>query len=156
MVSYRIEDVRSFMNHLLRQSTFDAWEVREVKLHTMIRYQIMGDLNQAFFTEAEQADLDRSYCLWSDLKNTIFSLIKGTKQPTLMQITLAMPKGQITEVPTEAVESFLLNIHYEDNTLTLITAVSMKSFTLDRSAEQYWDKFIGQFLETHEIVSTLS
>lgn len=156
MVSYQIEDVRSFMNHLLRQSTFDGWEVREVKLHTMIRYQITGDLNQSFFTEEELQDMDRSYCLWEDLKNTIFSLIKGHKQPTLMQITLAFPKAQVTEVPTDAVESFLLNIHFEDNALTLITAVSMRSFTMDRSAEQYWDRYIGTFLEKNEIVSTLS
>ena len=156
MVAYSIEDVRSFMNHLLRQSTFDTWEVREVKLHTMIRYQISGDLNQAFFTEEERAQLDRSYCLWSDIKNTVFDLIKGQKQPTLIQITLAMPKESITEVPTAAVESFLLNIHYEDAALSLITAVSMRSFTIDRSAEQYWDRFIGTFLEQHEIVSTLS
>ena len=156
MVSYQIEDVRSFMNHLLRQSTFDAWEVREVKLHTMIRYQINGDLNQAFFTEDERAEMDRSYCLWSDIKNTVFSLIKGTKQPTLLQITLAFPKEKITEVPTATVESFLLNIHFEDAQLSLITAVSQRSFTLDRSAEQYWDQYIGAFLEANEIVSTLS
>ena len=145
MISYTVSNVKGFMNLLLRTSVFDDWAVREIRLNTLVRYTISGELNKAFLSEEEQRSGD--YALWADLKETMFSLIKGRKQPTLMQFTLAYPKEMITDVSTETIESFLINIHYENQVLKVITATSTRTFTLERDAEQFWDGFVAGFLE---------
>ena len=148
MISYKTNHVKQFMNLLLRLGAFDGWEVREIKLHTMVRYTISGEINPAFFQEGEEHP---PYILWQDMKDTMFDLIKGRKQPSLMQITLAFPKEQIMDVPTDNIESFLLNIHYENGALKLVAGTSVKTFSLDRSAEQFWDGYVAGFLEQQGI-----
>ena len=64
-----------------------------------------------------------------------------------MQFTLAYPKEKITDVSTETIESFLINIHYENQVLKVITATSARTFSLERDAEQFWDGFVAGFLE---------
>ncbi len=146
MIAYKVADVKSFMNQLLRASTFDSWEVREARLHTRIRFAISGEINLSFLSDEEKESLTSDYILWSELKDTMFSLIKGRRQPSLLRITMAFPKDRITDVPTDAVESFLLNIHFENGNLGLITGVSMKSFSLDKTTEQHWDAFVAEYL----------
>lgn len=139
------------MNALLRQNVFDGFEVREIKLNTLVRYTISGEINQAFLSEEEKQEDKGDYILWQDLKETLFFLVKGRKLPTLFHLTFAFPKEKITEIPTDQVESFLINIHFEENRLQLISATSMKSFTMDRSMERYWDGFLPQWLRQNGI-----
>ena len=154
MISLKVEDVRLFMNALLRQSVFDSFQVREIKLNTLARFTISGEVNKAFLSEEEKEARPDTYLLWQDLKETCFYLIKGKKLPSLFQITLAFPRTAIpsdADTPLDQVESFLLNIHFEENILHLITATSMKTFTMDRSAERYWDGFAVQWLKDQGI-----
>ena len=51
----------------------------------------------------------------------------------------------------EELDQLVLNIKYQEGTLTLITAVSYHSFVMDKSAEKLWDQYITQFLAAKSI-----
>ena len=97
-------------------------------------------------SDEEKEQRECPYLLWEELRPHMNDLIKGKKSPTLFHVTLAYPLSKITDIQTDIVESLLLNIHFESGTLTLITATSLKTFSMDRSFEQYWDNYVPQFL----------
>lgn len=152
MISYAVDDVKLFMNHLLRSSLFDDWELREAKLHTLCRYTISGNVNTAFLSDEEKANREHSYLLWEELRSNMNLLIKGKRSPSLFHVVLAFPLNQLPDLQTDTLESLLLNIHFENGILTLITAASLKTFSMDRSFEQYWDSFVPQFFAQHGIL----
>lgn len=145
MNSYVVEDVKLFMNHLLRSPLFDEWELREAKLHTLCRYTITGNVNTAFLSDEEKEQREHSYLLWEELRPNMNQLIKGKRPPSLFHVVLAYPLKKIQDLQTDIVESLLLNIHFENGALTLITGTSLKTFSMDRSFEQYWDDFVPKF-----------
>ena len=53
--------------------------------------------------------------------------------------------------PGDAVSAFCLNVRLENGKMHLITGVSMKTFTVDRTPEQIWDKTIRRFLTAKDI-----
>lgn len=152
MISYSVDDVKHFMNQLLRTPLFDEWELREVRLHTLCRYVINGAVNTAYLTDDEKSAREGSYLEWRELRPTLTNLIKGKKSPSLFQVTLAYPLIHIQDIQTEPLESLLLNIHFEGGHLQLITATSLKHFSLDRSYEQYWDSFLPRFCSEHGVI----
>ena len=156
MISYSVEDVKLFMNQLLRSPLFDDWELREAKLHTLCRYTINGSVNQAFLSDEEKESREHSYLLWEEMRPNMNHLIKGKRSPSLFHVVLAYPLSRIQEIQTDIVESLLLNIHFENGILTLITGTSLKTFSMDRSFEQYWDGFLPQFFAEHGILLTKS
>ncbi|MFQ9802422.1 MAG: DUF5721 family protein [Clostridia bacterium] len=72
-----------------------------------------------------------------------------------MKLTLAFPKDQLTSFSTDSIESLLLNIQFDGGVLHLITGISMKAFSLDRSAEHMWDDYIPSFCKQHSIAYSL-
>lgn len=49
------------------------------------------------------------------------------------------------------VSAFVLTIRYKDGAATLLTGISMKSFTMNKNADRLWDKTVRQFLQKKEI-----
>ena len=84
-----------------------------------------------------------------------FELIRGGRTPTSMRITLAFPKDQQASFSSNSVESLLLNIQFDGGVLQLITGISMKAFSLDKSVEHMWDEFIPSFCKQHSIAYSL-
>ena len=152
MISYSVEDVKLFMNHLLRSPLFDDWELREAKLNTLCRYTINGSINTAFLSDEEKESREHSYLLWEEIRTNMNHLIKGKRPPSLFHVVLAYPLSKIQDIQTDAIESLLLNIHFENGILTLITGTSLKTFSMDRSYEQFWDQFVPQFFSQNGIL----
>ena len=44
-----------------------------------------------------------------------------------------------------------INIRYDGAEVTLVSAISLKSFTLDKNADRIWDETIEQYLSRKEI-----
>ncbi len=151
MVSYAVDDVKQFMNQLLRSPLFDEWEFREAKLYTLCRYTINGLLNPAYITEEERAEQESAYPKWQAMRKALTGLVRGKRPPSLFQVVLAYPLPLIQDVPLGHVESLLLNIHFEGGLLRLITAASLRNFSLDRTVEQYWDELVPKFCAEHDI-----
>ena len=44
-----------------------------------------------------------------------------------------------------------LNIRYDGSEVTLVTGISLKSFSLDKNADRIWDETMEKFLASREI-----
>lgn len=161
MVSLHVIDVKSFMNHLLVQNVFDNFLLSELEINTYNNFKINGKLNSAWYNNEEKEALEgRQYSLWSEIKPIAYSLMKGKKVPSMFKIVLILSPSNTRKILEKALPTFdlssvgslFLNIRYEGGLLHLITGVSMKSFTMDKTIDQEWDSNMKRFLKHYEIV----
>ena len=152
MLVYTVNNTKKFMSMLLKENVFDLFEVRSALITTFTAFEIDGKLNKDFFDEENKPDTD--YCLWEKIKPFAFEIIKGKKMPKLIKLVFAAPPSLKNKI-SPASSVLFLNITFENNAITLITGSSMKTFTMDKSAEYLWDEYIDEFLSENEIsVST--
>ena len=52
---------------------------------------------------------------------------------------------------TDVVGAMALNIRYDGSEVTLVTGISLKSFSLDKNADRIWDTMMERFLASREI-----
>lgn len=161
MISLHVVDVKSFMNHLLIQNVFDNFLLSELEITTYNQFKINGKLNTGWYDEVEKEALEgRQYSNWSEIKPIAFSLMKGTKVPAMFKIVLILSSANTKKIIEKSLPNFdlsqigslFLNIRYENGSLHLITGVSMKVFTMDKTVEQEWDSNMKRFLKHFEIV----
>lgn len=163
MLALQIEDIKSFMNKLLRSTIFDDFEVISLDLTILSRYSIDGKINTSFLSTDEKEIIgNRQYIKWSEVKDTVFHILKGSKAPTNIKIVFTLSqnaKNSIVEksntnLNTNDINGFYINIVFENNNLKIITGTNYKLFTLDKSIEQYFDKSIKKFFLNHQIVTS--
>ena len=150
MVTLPITNNNLFMSCLLKQDLFDFFEVREVTLHTSHKLHLDGRRNLAFYDEHELEGLS-DYLSWSELRPSVFELIKGKKSPTYFKIVLSTCPRSTQEISTEA-STFFLNITYKDQAISCITGTAYSSFSLDKTPEQTWDDQMTRFLISNKLV----
>ncbi len=160
MIALQVEDIKIFMNKLFKDTTFDDFEVISIDITQLIKFSVDGALHLSHYDTEEQALLaDQRYVKWLDLKQTIFSLIKGAKSPSSIKIIFAVSNKSKLNIVLKSnssfqpddVHGFYLNVLYETNHLKVVTGTNYKLFTLDKSVESYFDDSIFRFFLKHEI-----
>lgn len=160
MFSGNVEELKTFMAVLLKGELFDNWEVTEAKVETFFELSVNGRLKKDFFEEPEQ--IAGEFARWGELKEIFFQAVKGKRLPGMLCVVLAAEKewtGQILREcgreNEEAGAVLYLNIRYAAGSCRLISGVSHKGFTLDKTLEYAWDKELQNFLKEKKIaVST--
>ena len=164
MIALKIEDIKLFMNKLLKTEVFDEFEVISIELTTISKFSIDGNINQSYFSTDDKELLDsRKYVQWIEIKDIILNTIKGSKQPTNIKIIFSLSdksKSSIIEKASSSLEEkdingFYLNILFENNILKAITGTNYGLFTLDKSIENYYDTSIQKFFKNHQIDTIL-
>ncbi|HWT75726.1 MAG TPA: DUF5721 family protein [Mobilitalea sp.] len=161
MISLNIPEVKAFMSKLLMNATFDQYLLKEMELQTFTGFTITGQLNEAFFTKEELEE--RSECksiLWSEVRQVVFSMIKGNKTPLSLKIIFQLPKDQCElmvnrlggKIRVEEVGGLYMNVRFEKGELRIISGTAIKTFTLDKTLEQEWDLQVKTFLEEQGII----
>ncbi|HAQ51929.1 MAG TPA: hypothetical protein DCR12_04095 [Lachnospiraceae bacterium] len=157
MIAYRVTDVRKCMNELLCKDTFDFFLLQEATINTFSTFSIDGHRLDDFFTDAELEEIDEDDVLmpYELYREGCYNLIKGKKVPLSFQIILALPKRIIrqiiaaSDISIEESKTHLVAIYrFVDGNLTITTGTSMKEFTLDKSLENAYDKWMFDFLTT--------
>ncbi len=160
MKSFTTTDIRPFMVGLLSDKLFSGWHLREAELSLMTHITIDGQINQDYLSEEEKQRLQDSFIAWDEIQPRIKALIQGGHTPTAMSIVLALNPERVKDMPAENVGSLQLNIRYETvpsesgsktQKLTLVTATSMKTFSLDKTPERVWDEAIPRYFKAHGI-----
>lgn len=152
MTGLTIDDTKLFMNHLLKENTFDLFEMVSLNLKTDITYDIDGMQNSDYFDE----DVD-TYASWDHFKGKVATLIKGPRAPIYFKLVLALSSNQTenillkTEASTDLIQGFFLNIVYDQNQAKITTGTNYKTFSMDKTPEQYFDTSMKKFLERHNI-----
>lgn len=157
MIAISIPEVKPFMNHLLCQSTFDAFHVTELTLTTFGSFTIDGHIQKDYYTKEEYETLYGSgYPLarWKQLRPVCFGLIKGKHTPLSFSIVFQLSRTGLDKFLSELDTSFtfsdinglFVNLRYSEGKLTAVTGISLKIFSLDKSLESAWDAKIQKFI----------
>ena len=164
MLSIQIQDVKEFMNQLLRADLFHPFYLWEASIKTGVSYHVDGRLNEDFYNTDELEALPQTdYISWAQIKPQIFSIIKGSKTPLSMKIILMLSKAGTNQLLTkynlplsdENINGLFLNIYYDGTNLSCTTGVSYRTFTLDKRLETVFEESIQTFLRSAGIAYTL-
>ncbi len=161
MQRMHILDIRDFMAGLLQKDLFDAWLLSEANITTYVSWHVDGNYHLDYF-EKDESDPDEtgaseSLVQWKHVRPSVFYLIKGQRTPLKMQIVLRSSAKQADDFlqksglqqQADLLSGLFINIRFENKTLSLTTGCSLKSFTLDKTLEQAWDREMQQFLHDH-------
>ncbi len=162
MRSFKITETGNFMARLLSDTAFDSFLLREAAVHTAWHWTIDGHLNEAFFPKdvwEDPAQRPYEYARWEDVRPYCHEIIKGKTAPTGFTLVLQLKpehalavfrKAQLPSL-ADTVGSLQLTIRYENGKAQLLTGTSMKTFTLDKSADKLWDDTLQTFLAAKKI-----
>lgn len=148
MLVFSIEEdeVKIFMQKLLREESFDKLEVRNISLETIVKYEILGNINKDYLSEDE----NRYFVKWKELKPYIVSLIKGNKKPKFFKIVFSLDDDTVNSLCDNA-NAMFLNIIYQNNIITGTTGTSQKAFSLDKKEDKIWEDIILKFFKKNGI-----
>jgi len=140
-------ELNVFMARLLKEDTFDTFELRGLEVASFTNFQVSGALDASF--DDDTAD-EATHCQWGRIKPFAVSFIKGKKRPNSIKITLAYPSESAKQIHSNAAALFL-NINYENGELHVTTASSQRNFSLDKSVEGAWDDHVNAFFAANNI-----
>ena len=165
MIALKIEEQKIFTSGLFIGEIFDGFLVREAEVVTFNSFTIDGRVRHGYYSDEElEENQIEEFSSWKVLKPFCFSLIKGKRLPESFRIVFMLSpdaKERFVEkhVPgllSDQVGGLYLNVHYENNEMTVITGTSMNMFTLDKTLENEWDESVRVFFQRHGIaVSSL-
>lgn len=136
------KEVKDFMNCLLKSDSFDEFEIFSLNINTLVSISIEGAINRDFLEE----ETDRYYCTWQELKPIVYNIIKGKKAPSQMKIVMSMPRKALQQLHSNCKTAFL-NIIYENDIVTFTTGSSQINFSLDKTHENAWNKYVEDFFK---------
>ncbi|MCL2864632.1 MAG: DUF5721 family protein [Lachnospiraceae bacterium] len=156
MIQIRLTATKSFMSKLLLSDHFDDFQCIEGEIITFNTFHIDGFTQKSYYEE--NANLPE-YSPWSTLKGFALDLIKGKRPPVSFKFIFRLPQHNLQHLITdyhldfkpEHVQGLYLNIRYEADLLLCTTGTASKTFTLDKSLEQAWDKEALHLFDTLDI-----
>lgn len=160
MIALQVADVKDFMNKLFLGEVFDNFLLSELEVVHAATVQITGKRNKDWYgTEEWESLRERSYVTWREMRPLAFQIIKGNRTPLSMKGVFLLSEENTARVlerdrlpfKPEEVGGLFLNLRYDGKELKLVTGISLKSFSMDKSLEQQWDKDMRVFLKHHEV-----
>ena len=154
MIALQITELKSFMGKLLATNTFDDFLLQEATLQMGIGYVIDGHINEAFYqTEEDQATERLPFITYSEVRGTLFDLIKGKRTPLGFQVLLQLPPKRCNllfpeGLQTHLIKGLVMNIRYDGSKALITSGISYSSFSLDKAPELIWDEALMSFLRS--------
>ena len=156
MIALQITDLKAFMNTLLKSETFDDFGLQEATLQMAISYVIDGHINKDFFAGVDSNTPAFEFITYSEVRPTLFELIKGKRTPIGFQLVLQLsPERSALLFPeslaSHGIKGLLLIIRYDGTRAILTSGVNYATFSLDKKPELIWDEALVRFLEGAQI-----
>lgn len=161
MISLKIGEVKTFMGMLLTNTLFDELILKEMEIQTFTSFQVSGQFYDNFFSDEELEIRGKEKAvLWGELRSIALSIIRGHKSPLMMKIVFQLPSNQSDKLVeslggklrVEDVGGLYMNIRFEKNELHIITGTAIKTFTLDKTLDIEWDRWVKSFLSNQGIL----
>lgn len=152
MKSFKIQTMGKLMTSLLAREDFDSFLLESASITTFANYSIDGHMQKDFFEDSEALS---DFSSWSVFRPFCHEIIKGKRTPLSFSINLLLDNNLKShllseyagELSSNDIQSLNLFIRYDGNKLSLVSASSLKLFTLDKSIDQLWDKYIIRLLD---------
>lgn len=159
MISLKINNIKNFTSMLLVKDTFADFLLVEANIHTHSTFSINGRINSSYYSAEESEKLStEGYNAWSQLRPICYEIIKGRNLPSYFKFVFRLNSAQtallleaLPEYKSTDIDGLFLNIKYEGGTLTITTGTSLKIFTLDKTLDKHFDKYINDFFEQNSI-----
>ena len=126
--------------------------LQEATLQMGIGYVIDGHINEAFYQNEEDTQAERTpFVPYSEVRSTLFDLIKGKRTPLGFQVVLQLsPKRCAILFPegldAHLIKGLILNIRFDGSKAMITSGISYYSFSLDKAPELIWDEALMTFL----------
>ena len=148
MLSFSIieTEVRGFMNKLLREGSFDSFEVRAVDIWSFARFEIGGIVP---VQTREDGKTPMSYCTWGELRPYVYYIIKG-KRPRTLKIVFSLPSEQAAALHNNMSVCFL-NLMFDGSRVIGTASATEKTFALDKTVDGIWHEYILKFFKENTI-----
>lgn len=153
-----VENIKSVTKSLFVNDAFDKFLVTEASISALNTFTIDGHINEQYLDENEIAlpENKEGIIYWAKLRPFCYEIIKGKKVPLRFKIVFALPKHLFgaflkkvdLDMNPEDINALFLNIGFQANKLTCTTAISLKSFSMDKSLENAWDEYINKFINS--------
>ena len=141
MRAFEIENSREFMNALFLKDRFDELLLVEADISAATDIHISGRINQAFF--GDDVCPDTEYIRYGDEREILRALIKGDRKPLAVKIVLFHPAAENADI-----KGGCINIIFSAGKAKVTSAVSMRTFTGDHSAERSWDDYVEKLINS--------
>ena len=164
MRSWKILDVKKFMNIMLCREAFDTLLLAEASITGGVSYVIDGHLTEDFYSEQEleEMGLAGERCTtYGRVRPICFEMIKGKRTPRSFQVVFLAGSrlvGRVLEregisMRPEDVANLSLNVRYHEGELYVTCGCTLRLFSMDRTLENAWADRIGGFLKKQEIAA---
>lgn len=140
------DEIKNFMQKLLKEEAFDKLEVRFFEFETIVKYEITGNINKEYLKENEK----RYFVKWQELKPFIHNLIKGDKKPKYMKMIFSLEENAVSNL-CENAQAMFLNINYANNEIIGTTGTSQKNFSLSKMEDKVWEDTVLKFFKKNGI-----
>lgn len=153
MESFEISDVRGLMNALLVNNVFDAYYVIEVRVNVRNSWTIGGKIDSS-----DDENGNNQYLKWSELKTSVFNIVRGKTLPKLLNVSFIMPEDIVGKVLDKAggqysvndIKSLHMNLRFENSILSIISGTTLSGFSMDKTIEHAWDGVCETIIKDYE------
>ncbi len=154
MKSINIENKPEFFKRLTEGGSFDSFLMVSVKITGKYTLEADGRLNN-YKTEPSVPDNTDEFVTWKEAKH----LLSGFADTKKFKLVLSLTKDQVkklsekseSSVTYEQIEGLYINIVCENEKIVCTTGTSLKTFTMDKSLEEYYDKYTLNFLSRIDV-----
>ena len=156
LIAIKINKIKDFMSKLLLSDTFDNFYITEGEITTFNTFKIDGFIKKDFY---EEGTVLNEYSKWGSLRELCYSIIKGKRTPLDFKFIFGLSEQNIENliiknelnIDADTVQGLYMNIRYDGSELYCITGTSFKSFTMDKSLENVFDKMVLKFFSMKDI-----
>jgi hypothetical protein len=159
LLTVSADDIKLFMNQLLKENLFDNFEVRGTDIVSFTHFNISAQkISDTYVKEAADDSSDEAvliaektkYCKWSEIKPYIFNIIKGNVRPKNIKIIFSLDSESALKLHDNAAAMYL-NLNFNGETINFTTAVAQKRFALDKSLDAVWEEYVIAFFKENGV-----
>lgn len=155
MIAEEISSLKKFMHALFCSDTFDSFFVHSISITTFATVTYDGRIVRDYYSE-DDPEKDYEYCTYKMLRPFCYQTVKGSKLPVRFKFILALKQSHIrqllneieTTITQQDVNGLFINIKYEAGKAYVTTGTSLNIFTMDKSLEQTFDRYISKLVST--------
>lgn len=162
LISLHVLDVKKCMANMLTGDEFDDFCLCEANIVTGISYVIDGRIVDDFYSEQERIDegLEQEFIPYKKVKNNCFDIIKGKRTPSGFRFIFLAGKElqdsllkELDESERSAISNLTMNVIFGKSGLSITTSVTKNIFSMNKYAEEMWDKWVMDFFADMNIAS---
>lgn len=163
MISLNVSDSKIVTKALFKDTVFDDFMLLHFEVVNIYNITVNGMIQTSSLdSDDKEKFANQSYIYWSSFKQQGFSLIKGNKPPSSLKLIFGLSATSTQSIltkqniPPNTINGFTFSISLEpDRSYKIVTGTNYAQFTLDKSAEKYFDNMLLRFFEKNKIPTTI-